>query len=128
MTRIVSLSESVIDNIINSNDSPTMAILEFIKYAIPEDWDKVKEVKTPPKVNKNTALLILDKLGAKFDKVKVNMLWLQYGFGVDNSISKDMIIYVSDGCYTLQTETTDAFMEMLAKRDIEEFISSKDDT
>lgn len=124
MTRIVSISEHVVNNIVNEANDPAQAILELVKFAVPEDWENISKVNKLPKVSRNTALAILDILGNKFRKVQVNMLWLQSGFGIDNHI-KDWIVLIPEESYTLKS--SDPIVEMMAKREIEEFISSRDE-
>lgn len=126
MTRMVSISQEVVDNIVEKSDHPAQAIIEFMKFAVPDDWENVKQINRLPKVSKNTALAILETLGNKFDKIKVNMLWLNSGFGINNQI-KDWVILIPEGSYTLIKDTSDPIMEMMAKREIEEFINSDND-
>jgi hypothetical protein len=86
MSKLISFSKSVIDDICKKSSTVGDAFIAFYKIAIPE-FDKVKQINGFPVVSESTATYCIDKLQEKTDNAwEVNGLWLDKGFFSDKSV------------------------------------------
>jgi len=86
MSKLISFSKTVIDDICKKSSTVGDAFIAFYKVAIPE-FDKVKQINGFPVVSETTAMYCIDKLYEKTNDVwEVNGLWLNKGFSSDKSV------------------------------------------
>ena len=90
-----------IDEIISESQSISGAIVNLYKEVIDVKWEDILTWNKWPHVNYNTALFILDAMAKKWDKLTVNMLWLNKGFSSFHDELNDWEVVIPDDAYEL---------------------------
>ncbi len=75
-------------DVIDKAECPSLAILALYRDAFGPVWDSLKKLDGFPKVNSATADKIVSRIMDTFpcEKVAVGMLWVNRGFGVDDTL------------------------------------------
>ncbi len=115
--RKIKIDKFIVANIVNDSENLPDALVELYKLAINIDWDNIEKIKHPI-VSRNTAIMIMDIITEKYDRVTANMLWLNKGFSSKDDV-QDNYIYINDNMIVMKS--TDPITEMFAQKEVEEF-------
>jgi len=96
------LSKEIIQKIVEkSTDVVDCLILLYSEVIKPTTFEEVEQFNDFPKTNRETSQFILEQMEEKYEILDVNMLWLNKGFGEDETL-KDFEVKLSKNCYQLK--------------------------
>jgi len=96
------LSKKTIQQIVEkSTNVVDCLILLYSEVIKPTTFEEVEQFNDFPKTNRETSQFILKQMGEKYEILDIFMLWLNKGFGEDETL-KDFEVKLSKNCYQLK--------------------------